>query len=98
MGRDESSVDGSNASDLSMHGQLFISTDARSDQQTVYRGELARGYRLHCSQGPMRILLDGQPVETVDVGQSIDVEARLIRVQAVDGVVLQGCFIRLASS
>lgn len=50
-------------------------------QQTLFRGETARAYRIECDQGELRVVLDGAAVETVEAGQSIDVEAALIQVR-----------------
>jgi len=50
--------------------------------QTVFHGAVARAYRLHCDAGVLRVSLDGQPAESLSQGQSLDVEARLIRLSA----------------
>ena len=48
--------------------------------QTVYQGATPRLYRVACSQGLMDVTADGDAVERLRPGQSIDIEARLIRV------------------
>lgn len=48
--------------------------------QTVYQGVKPRLYRVACSQGLLDVTADGDPVERLRPGQSIDIEARLIRV------------------
>ena len=48
--------------------------------QTLFRGEQPRPYRLFCTAGQLEVQVDGFPVEALHKGQSIDVEARLVRV------------------
>jgi len=47
--------------------------------QTLFRGETARAYRVKCSEGDLRVIADGLPVESLSKGQSLDVEAKLIQ-------------------
>jgi hypothetical protein len=58
-------------------GQIEVADDL----QTVYRGQTARTYRLHCDGGGLTVLLDGEEVDGIIGGQSIDVEAGLIQVR-----------------
>lgn len=48
--------------------------------QTLYKGPTSRLYRVACSQGTLDVTADGQSIERLRPGQSIDVEAQLIRV------------------
>lgn len=50
-------------------------------QQTLFRGALARPYRLACDEGELRVVVDGAAVETLAEGQTLDVEAALIQVR-----------------
>ena len=50
--------------------------------QTVFRGNADRPYRVACSSGVLHVALDGDLVEEVHPGQSVDLEGKLIRVQA----------------
>jgi hypothetical protein len=54
-------------------------------RQTVYAGESTRIYRLLCLSGQFKVLVDDAPVDRLEQGQSLDVEGRRIRVQAVGG-------------
>ena len=57
---------------------------AQSEWQTVYRGQTARLYRIACSQGCMDVTVDGESVERLVAGQSIDVEGTAIRVTSTE--------------
>lgn len=48
--------------------------------QTVFRGPEPRAYRVWCDQGCLDLAVDGVKVERLSPGQSIDIEAGLIRV------------------
>lgn len=48
--------------------------------QTVYRGHRLRLYRIACSKGTLDVTVDGEPIERLLPGQSIDTEGRAIRV------------------
>jgi hypothetical protein len=48
--------------------------------QTVYRGQRLRLYRIACSKGTLDVTVDGEPIERLLPGQSIDTEGRAIRV------------------
>lgn len=48
--------------------------------QTLYVGRTPRLYRIACSQGLLDVTADGEPVERLSPGQSIDIEAESIRV------------------
>ena len=48
--------------------------------QTVYRGHRLRLYRIACSKGTLDVTVDGEPIERLMPGQSIDTEGRAIRV------------------
>lgn len=53
--------------------------------QTVLRSGAARGYRIHITRGVLDVALEGELVERVSAGQSLDVEASQIRVQGAEG-------------
>ena len=57
---------------------------AQSEWQTVYRGKGVRLYRIACSQGCMDVTVDGESVERLVAGQSIDVEGAAIRVTSTE--------------
>jgi hypothetical protein len=78
---------------LAEAGRIRIEEGAADSGQTLYRGEGHRIYRLHCELGRMRVLVEGQPIETILPGQSMDVETRLLRVLSEDGGGLQGRFV-----
>lgn len=63
--------------------------------QTVLRAELARPYRLSCDRGAMEIFLDGEPAERLACGQTVDLEARLIRVRSAGAMGADGSYVRL---
>lgn len=79
------------APDLNAGGVFAVDLDAA---QTVYRGVVPHPYRLSVDTGAARILLDGAPAETLLAGQSMDVEAALIRVASIEEPV-RGRFTRL---
>jgi len=66
---------------------------AEEVQQTLFRGLEPHPYRVACRRGWMKVALDGQPAETLEAGQTVDVEARLIRVSSTGGA--SGAYIRL---
>ena len=53
---------------------------AESTWQTIYTGLKPRLYRIACSSGSLDVTVDGEPVERLLAGQSIDVEGSAIRV------------------
>jgi hypothetical protein len=53
--------------------------------QTVLRAGSPRAYRLTVDEGQLDVALDGELVERVLAGQSLDVEGALIRVRAASG-------------
>jgi hypothetical protein len=48
--------------------------------QTIYHGTRPRLYRVACSTGNLDVTADGEAIERLSPGQSIDVEATAIRV------------------
>ncbi len=68
------------------------------DQQTIFRGEQARPYRLICDRGTLQVELDGMPSERLGAGQSLDAEARMIRVVGAADEPSQGRYARLLSA
>jgi len=60
-------------------GRIALKAGTR---QTILRALRARDYRIHCDVGALRILVDGQPLDTITAGQSIDVEGAMLQVSA----------------
>ena len=52
--------------------------------QTLYRGTRPRLYRVACSKGILDVSVDGEAIERLSPGQSIDVDGRAIRVSTSD--------------
>ena len=52
--------------------------------QTLYKGERSRLYRIGCTQGSLDVTVEGESIERLRAGQSIDVQGTLVRVSAVD--------------
>jgi len=71
---------------LSESGWIHVAggDSADSSWQTIYHGQTPRLYRVACSQGLLEVTADGQAIERLRPGQSIDIEARLIRVTTTD--------------
>ena len=69
--------------------------DGERPWQTVYRGESARPYRLACDAGQLELAVDGSTVERMTPGQTVDVEARTIRVRAASSGDATGRYVRL---
>jgi hypothetical protein len=53
---------------------------ADSTWQTIYAGLKPRLYRIACSSGSLDVTVDGESVERLLAGQSVDVEGTAIRV------------------
>ncbi len=85
-----------NSTGLSTAGMIRLEDQAA--WQTIYRGEAARAYRLHCNVGVLHIALDGEMLDEVSSGRTLDVEARVIRVQAGSEEGARGLFLRLPTS
>jgi len=77
---------------LLIQGRIRVAPDGH---QTIFRGSESRSYRLLCNEGTLRITLDGLPAESLSAGQSIDVDAALIRVSGADGASAAGTYVRL---
>ncbi len=63
--------------------------------QTVLRATEHRAYRLNCDRGTLEIFLEGEPAERLGCGQTVDVEAKLIRVRAAGPKGADGSYVRL---
>ena len=61
--------------------------------QTVYRGTSAQTYRVACVTGALDLALDGELVERITPGQSVDVEGTLVRVHSADAAT--GTYLRV---
>lgn len=64
--------------------QLAASADD-ADWRSLFRGSVARPYRISVTAGTVRVSLDGLPADTVHRGASLDVEAKVIQVAAMNG-------------
>jgi len=71
---------------LAESGWIHVAGGDTSDSawQTIYHGHSPRLYRVACSQGLLEVTADGQAIERLRPGQSIDLEASLIRVTTTD--------------
>ncbi len=65
-----------------------------ADWQTVFRGSPAVPYRLVCLSGSLDVALDGQLVERLGPGRTLDVSAELIRVRSSDEAPATGSYRR----
>ena len=59
-------------------------TVAKGAWQTVFRGAQSRPYRVAVDVGALDIAVDGELVERIGPGQTVDVEGALIRVQGAE--------------
>lgn len=81
---------------LSAEGRIHAGwSEGERPWQTVYRGDSPRPYRLACDDGAFELAVDGMAVERVSAGQTVDVEARVIRVRAVHHLGATGRYLRL---
>ena len=87
-------VGGAGAKVSLTQGSVVLAAGA---EQTLYRGDSVRAYRLCCVHGEMELGVDGSWVESLAAGQTIDVEARLIRVRSQERAA-GGCYTRLSAS
>jgi len=71
---------------LAESGWIHVAGGDNSDSawQTIYHGQSPRLYRVACSQGLLDVTADGAVIERLRPGQSIDLEAQLIRVTTTD--------------
>lgn len=60
--------------------RVAAGADADSTWQTIYAGLRPRLYRVACSSGSLDVTVDGEPLERLLAGQSVDVEGTAIRV------------------
>lgn len=70
--------------------QVAGGSGAEAAWQTLYQGTRARLYRIGCTQGTLDVTLDGEQVERLRAGQSIDVDGCIVRVSAVDELTGRG--------
>ncbi|MBT3221424.1 MAG: hypothetical protein HN348_20260 [Proteobacteria bacterium] len=78
--------------DLQAQGEINL---AGRSWQTLFRGESSRTYRLCCRTGVLDVALNGALVEQLKPGQTIDIEANLIRVRAETDEEASGSYVRL---
>lgn len=76
-----------------LRGSIRLS--AAGECQTIFRGAQPRAYRIGCTHGALCVHLDGLPTETVREGQTLDVEARFVRVEAAGEPPFEGRYRRL---
>jgi len=79
---------------LGYQGKIHLK-EKDSGFQNIFRGETPRSYRIECTQGGLQIYLNGKPAEQIVQGQSTDVEASVIRVQASDEAGAEGIYARV---
>jgi hypothetical protein len=67
---------------LETSGWIRVAAGGSADStwQTIYSGLKPRLYRIACSSGSLDVTVDGEPVERLLAGQSIDAEGKAIRV------------------
>lgn len=70
--------------------QVADNPDPKSAWQTLYQGLRPRLYRIACSSGSLDVTVDGEPVERLCAGQTIDVEGTTIRVTTEEAESLGG--------
>ena len=63
--------------DVRRRGAVLVGA---GEGQTLYRGRTARLYRVSCTEGALRVEVDGVPTETLRPGQAVDIEASFLRV------------------
>ncbi|MCB9743952.1 MAG: hypothetical protein H6741_35490 [Alphaproteobacteria bacterium] len=78
---------------LVSEGRIRIEANDAAPHQTIYRGEAIRAYRVCCDQGSLEVSVDGTHAGMLGVGQSLDVEGRVVRVHS--NSVGTGRYIRL---
>lgn len=71
----------SERSSASTLGRIALEPGAR---QTILRALHVCAYRIHCTAGALRILVDGQPLDTIVAGQSIDIEGTMLQLTAAE--------------
>jgi hypothetical protein len=79
---------------LHLEGSLRVDP-GEEEWQTLFRGADPRTYRLACDSGVLEVALDGQIADKIQPGQTMDVEARLIRVRAGSNAVMTGRYARV---
>lgn len=84
------------AAPITHEGRIRVGDPTTSSAwQTVLRASTERPYRLNCDRGALEIFLEGEPAERLATGQTVDVEAKLIRVRAVGLHGAEGSYVRL---
>lgn len=82
----------SRASDLARLGLMAVPAGGR---QTLYRGSTARAYRLLCREGSLVVQVDGVRVESLEAGQTLDVEGAEIVALSAGPAPAHGHYVRL---
>lgn len=60
--------------------RVGFGADPEEIWQTVYFGSRSRLYRITCSHGTLDVSVNGEPIERLSMGQSLDTEGTAIRV------------------
>ncbi len=76
-------------------GWIRLSGTSPEVAQTLAHGTRPAAYRVHCDAGELLVLADDTPVARVEEGQSVDVEATVLRARATHGGDARGRFVRL---
>ena len=66
-------------------GRPRVNLPEGGDWRSLFRGTVARAYRLHAVKGAVRVQLNGMPADVLEQGDALDVEARVIQVASRDG-------------
>lgn len=83
--------------DLANVGHIALGPDAHR-HQTLFRGDSPQIYRVHCDEGVMKVLVDGQPIETLQTGQSMDVSGRFLSIGMEEGGPVRGRYAWVAKA
>ncbi len=84
------------AAPITHEGRIRVGEpNTQAGWQTVLRASEARAYRVSCERGALEVFLDGEPAEKLATGQTVDVEARLIRVRAAGPEGADGAYARI---
>ena len=67
-------------------GRPRVTLPEGGDWRSLFRGTVARAYRLYAVRGAVRVQLNGMPADVLEEGDALDVEARVIQAAARDGL------------
>tara|TARA_B100000575_G_scaffold225952_2_gene186567 strand:- start:1547 stop:2206 length:660 start_codon:yes stop_codon:yes gene_type:complete len=82
-------------STLSTSGWIRIDAEGQPEArwQAIYLGTNPRLYRIGCTAGILDVTLEGEPIERLTEGQSVDVEGTSIRVTTEHGQAAEGQYV-----